>query len=194
MTARILIVDDHQIVRERLKSLVETHEGWEVCGEAADGREALAKSLELSPDLLIIDLAMPVVDGIKAAREISKALPAMPILMHTQHKTTETVVQARKVGIRRVVTKGEPAETLLQAIEELLLEARSQAIASRREAPELTKGQISALPPSADIPPETTEEVSASIQEVSAISEAVPSVVEPAAVESPKIEEKDSPE
>lgn len=125
MAARILIVDDHQVVRERLRALLEAHEGWEVCGEAADGREALAKSLELLPDLLIIDLVMPIVDGFEAARKISKALPAMPILMHTQHKTTETNVQARKVGIRRVVIKGEPAETLLRAIEELLLETQT---------------------------------------------------------------------
>jgi DNA-binding NarL/FixJ family response regulator len=193
LTARILIADDHRIVREQLRSLLEAHEGWEVCGEAADGREALAKSLELRPDLLIIDLVMPMMDGFQAAREISKALPAMPILMHTQQKTTETIVQARKAGVRKVVIKGEPAENLLQAIEELLLEAHTQGTTSRKETQEMTDGQISALPPSSELRTGAAGEAHTRVPELSAMSEAAPSAPG-AATESPKIEEKDNPQ
>jgi DNA-binding NarL/FixJ family response regulator len=123
LPARILIADDHKIVRERLRSLLETHSDWQVCGEARDGREAVAKALELRPDLVIIDLAMPVMDGFEASKEISAALPKIPIVMHTQHDNAETRLQAKKVGVRKVVVKGEPAEALLQAVEELLAEA-----------------------------------------------------------------------
>jgi DNA-binding NarL/FixJ family response regulator len=127
MTSRILIIDDHAVVRKMLKLLIETHAGWEVCGEAGNGLEALAKVTELKPDLVIMDLAMPVMDGIRASREISAEMPTVPILMHTLHYSPELELAAKKVGVRRVVAKAQAGEELLNAIEALLDEAGKTA-------------------------------------------------------------------
>lgn len=121
MSTRILIADDHVVIRKMLKALVETHEGWEVCGEAENGRDAVTKAQELKPDLMIMDMAMPVMDGIRASRELTKAMPTVPILMHTLHYSAELEAEARKAGIRRVVAKVDSGEELLNAIEGLLL-------------------------------------------------------------------------
>jgi DNA-binding NarL/FixJ family response regulator len=107
-------------VRKRLKDLLENNGEWKICGEAGDGREGVALALRLLPDLVIIDLAMPIMDGFQASKEISAALPMMPILMHTQHDTKETRMEASRAGIRKVVIKGQSDEILLQAVEELL--------------------------------------------------------------------------
>lgn len=120
MSTRILIADDHVVIRRMLRALVETHEGWEVCGEAANGRDAVTKALELKPDLMIMDMAMPVMDGIRASRELSKTMPAVPILMHTLHYSLELEVEAKKAGIRQVVAKVDSGEQLLNAIEALV--------------------------------------------------------------------------
>lgn len=120
MPWRILIVDDHAIVRRMLKVLVETHAGWEVCAEAENGQEALAKLEQYKPDLVIMDMAMPVKDGLTASREISAAMPSLPILMHTLHYSPELELEAKKSGVRKVVPKAESGDGLLDAIAELL--------------------------------------------------------------------------
>ncbi|PYU37223.1 MAG: hypothetical protein DMG53_28720 [Acidobacteria bacterium] len=78
MAIRILIADDHELERQGLRSLLESHEGWEVCGDAEDGDEAVAQAAALSPDAIILDLAMPRMDGLEAARHIRKAAPTVP--------------------------------------------------------------------------------------------------------------------
>ena len=80
MPFRFLIVDDNAVIRRALRVLVEGYADWQVCGEGENGFEAVAKAGELNPDLIIMDLAMPMMDGISAAREISKTSPALPIL------------------------------------------------------------------------------------------------------------------
>jgi DNA-binding NarL/FixJ family response regulator len=127
MSIRILITDDHAAVRQMLKLLVETHPGWEVCGEAENGREAVAKARELKPDLIIMDMAMPVMDGIRASREISTGMPNVPILMHTLHHSPQLVLEAKRVGVRRVVAKAEGGNQLLAAIGALLGENNNAA-------------------------------------------------------------------
>jgi DNA-binding NarL/FixJ family response regulator len=117
---QILIVDDHAIVRRMLKVLVETHAGWEVCAEAENGQDALAKIAQQKPDLVIMDMAMPVKDGLTASREISAAMPDVPILMHTLHYSPELELEAKKSGVRKVVPKAESGDGLLHAIAELL--------------------------------------------------------------------------
>lgn len=124
---RILIADDHPAIRKVLRALIESHGEWQVCGEASNGFEAMAKAAELKPDLIILDLAMPVVDGIRAAREISSALPGLPILMHTMHGSPAVNLEAKKAGVTRVVSKGESGENLIGAIEELLKARQSRA-------------------------------------------------------------------
>ena len=120
MPSRLLIADDHSTVRTLLRILLESHEGWQVCAEVENGLEAVAKAAELKPDLIILDLAMPHMDGLRAAREISAALPNVPILMHTMHNSSELELEAKKAGIRKVVNKTGSGDELFAAIEELL--------------------------------------------------------------------------
>lgn len=113
-----------------LRALLETHEGWQVCGEAENGLEAVAKAKELQPDLVILDLAMPVMDGLRATREIAAILPTVPILIHTLHNAPGVELEARKAGARKIINKTEEADELLRSIEETLDGAREQKIAS----------------------------------------------------------------
>jgi DNA-binding NarL/FixJ family response regulator len=117
---RILIADDHAAMRGVLRALIESHVDWQVCGEAGDGFEAVAKAEELKPDLVILDLAMPIMDGVRAAREISNAAPDMPILMHTMYGSSIVELEAKKAGVSMVVNKGENGGKLLTVIEDLL--------------------------------------------------------------------------
>jgi DNA-binding NarL/FixJ family response regulator len=114
--ARILIADDHESMRIALRATVKLHPHWEICGEATDGREAVAKAAELKPDLIVLDFKMPLVNGIKASSEIGMNMPT-PIVMYTFYKTPELEVAAKLVGIRRVVGKEEGAKHLVNAIE-----------------------------------------------------------------------------
>ena len=84
---RLFIADDHAVVRAGLRSLLESHKGWEVCGEASDGREALEKAIKLKPDILILDIGMPLLNGVDVARRIHKALPNSEILILTMHES-----------------------------------------------------------------------------------------------------------
>ena len=129
MGHRILIADDHPAIRKVLRALIESHGGWEVCGEAENGFAALGKVTELKPDLVILDLAMPVMDGIRAAREISSVMPELPILMHTMHGSPAVNLEAKKAGVTKVIGKGESGENLVGAIEELLKMASARSTA-----------------------------------------------------------------
>jgi DNA-binding NarL/FixJ family response regulator len=127
--ARILIADDHESMRIALRITVKLHPQWEVCGEATDGREVVAKTMELRPDLVILDFKMPIANGIKASSEISISMPNIPILMYTLYKTPELEVAAKLVGIRQVVGKEDGAKHLVSAIEtELVPEKFSRSV------------------------------------------------------------------
>lgn len=115
---RILIADDHESVLRHLRSLL-TKAGWEICGDAVDGNEAVAKAIELRPDVIILDLVMPRMNGLKAAQAIRTVLPTLPIVINTLYRTAQVEVEANKHGIRRVVDKGNPG-ALISAVEELL--------------------------------------------------------------------------
>jgi CheY-like chemotaxis protein len=120
MSARILIADDSSSVRTLLKKLLESHSNlWTVCAEAANGLEAVQKAVELKPDLAIIDLQMPVMDGLSASARIAKSLPKIPILMNTIHKSDYVDSEAKHAGVREVISKAEPG-ALLKAVEALL--------------------------------------------------------------------------
>jgi DNA-binding NarL/FixJ family response regulator len=122
MAIRFLIADDHAMVRKMLALVVQTHPGWEVCGEAENGQEAVNKAAELMPDLIIMDMAMPVLDGMRAAREILAANPLVPIVMHTLHSSPPLALEAKKAGVRSLVAKTEAGNELLSAIEAALAE------------------------------------------------------------------------
>ena len=130
--SRILIADGSDIVRKMLKLLVESREGWIVCGEAVDGNEAVAKARELKPDVVILDLAMSGQNGLFVSREILKTLPTAAILLHTVNNIPAVVAEAKKYGIRRVIGKGEDGERLLNAIQEEL-DARPRGLAALLE-------------------------------------------------------------
>jgi DNA-binding NarL/FixJ family response regulator len=103
-----------------LKTLLETHAGWQVCAEAANGLEAAQKAAELKPDIIILDLAMPEMDGLHAAREILSNSPAVPILLHTNHAFSSLAQEAKKNGIREVLNKSASEQELITAVESLL--------------------------------------------------------------------------
>ena len=107
MATRILIADDSPIVRQCLGRLLSGHTDWEVCGEATDGEDAVCKTQELDPDLVILDFLMPRKNGIDAAREIAKLSPKTPILLCTICLTPELVDLARGSGIVGTLPKGE---------------------------------------------------------------------------------------
>ena len=120
MATRILIADDHEMMRAVLRNLINSHGGWEVCAEAKNGSEAVVQATDLHPDLIILDLAMPVMDGIRAAREISKRDPKARMIMFTLHASPEVEEQARRVGVKCVVSKAKNGSRLVLAIEETL--------------------------------------------------------------------------
>jgi two-component system, NarL family, response regulator NreC len=113
---RILIVDDHEALRAGVRSVLEGR-GLEVCGEAADGQEALAKALQLRPDLVILDITMPVLDGFSAAREIHKLLPGVGILLLSMHESASMVNVAKSSGARGYVAKSEGIARILKAVD-----------------------------------------------------------------------------
>lgn len=105
MVVRILIVDDSSIFREGLRTMLETHAEWEVCGEAVDGIEAVKKTRLLTPHLVVMDLSMPYMTGIEAAYEIFKEFPDLPIFLLTLYLTHQLVEEARNTGIRATLSK-----------------------------------------------------------------------------------------
>jgi DNA-binding NarL/FixJ family response regulator len=102
---RILIADDNAMVRRGLRHLIESDASWQVCGEARNGREAVDRTRELHPDVLILDLAMPEMNGFEAARELSRLLPRVRILLCTVQLSSNIVTEAKKAGIPGAVSK-----------------------------------------------------------------------------------------
>jgi len=118
MPNRILIVEDHPLVRAALHQVLQ-NEGFEDIHEAGNGQEAISRAAQIRPDLIILDLAMPLVDGFKTAREIGGILPGVPILMHTLYWSPRVEMEALKVGVRKTVAKSD-SNVLITAVRELL--------------------------------------------------------------------------
>jgi DNA-binding NarL/FixJ family response regulator len=116
---RLLIADDHAVVRAGLRALLESRKGWEVCAEAADGREAVEKAAKFKPDVIILVIGMPLLNGVEAARRIHKALPQSEILILTMHESDELVQQVVEAGARGYILKDEADRVLHAAIEAL---------------------------------------------------------------------------
>jgi two-component system response regulator NreC len=123
---RILIADDRESMRTAIRALIKMRPDWQICGEANDGREVVAKAAELQPDLVVLDFKMPVANGIKAGSEISRSMPAIPIVMYTLYVTPEIEVAAKLVGIRQVIGKEDGGKCLLSAIDTELLATDSR--------------------------------------------------------------------
>ena len=118
---RLLIVDDNERVRRHLKGLLNSDPSFLVCGEAASGKEAVLQAQELTPDVIILDLAMPGMDGITAAREMSRTLPGLAIFMYTLHASRQLEIEAKNAGISHVVPKPDTSQliTLLREFSQL---------------------------------------------------------------------------
>lgn len=117
MVHTVLIVDDNNLVRRFLRSWLEQHSEWSVCGEAENGKIAIARVEELHPDIVLMDLQMPVMNGLEAARQISFVAPATAMVMFTMHSSEQLLREARAAGIREVVSKSDLlGEHLLSAL------------------------------------------------------------------------------
>ncbi len=114
---KVLVVDDHALVREGVRALIESQEGIEVVGEAENGKEALKKTLELLPDVVVMDLGMPVMNGIEATRQIVKTLPKTRVLALTMHADEKYVFQTLKAGASGYILKTCTASELAEAIQ-----------------------------------------------------------------------------
>jgi DNA-binding NarL/FixJ family response regulator len=114
---RILIADDHEIVRKGLRSLMESHTGWEVCGEAVDGWDAIRKVEELKPDLVALDIGMPNLNGLEAARQMLRNNMRTKILFLTVYETEQAAKTAVQIGAKGLILKSDAARELVSAVE-----------------------------------------------------------------------------
>lgn len=113
---RILVVDDHEIVRSLLRHLLEAEEGWEVCGEAADGDEAVQRSQVLHPDVIVMDAVMPRCNGFDATREIVRTTPEVGVVITTLYEYPEILRQAQRAGALGCVGKSKTTRLLIPAV------------------------------------------------------------------------------
>jgi DNA-binding NarL/FixJ family response regulator len=120
ISLRILIADDHETVRKGVCSILASRKDLEVCGEAANGKEAVEKACELKPDLVIMDITMPVLDGFAAAKRIRKLLPDIPILFLSMHDAQQWIEEAKAIGVQGFVSKNDIAGVLLTAVDIVL--------------------------------------------------------------------------
>jgi DNA-binding NarL/FixJ family response regulator len=120
MSARILIADDHEVVRQGIRTILSAKHDWEICGEAVNGQEAVKLANELKPDAIIMDITMPVMSGLEAARQLSKSKDAPPILIFTMHESRSLADSVQDTGARGFVFKSRAARDLIQALETLL--------------------------------------------------------------------------
>ena len=116
---RILIADDHEMVRRGLRATLAEQRGWEVCGEALTGRQAVALAERLRPDVVIMDLTMPELNGLEATRQIRRALPRVEVLVLTMHDSEHLVHEVLTAGARGYVLKNDAGRVLVQAVEAL---------------------------------------------------------------------------
>ena len=114
---RILVVDDHDVVTRGVAAILSSRKDIEVCDHAFDGKQGVEMARELNPDLIIMDITMPVLDGFGAAKQIRSFLPKVPILFLSMHNGAQLVHQAKAVGAQGFVRKDHASATLLQAVD-----------------------------------------------------------------------------
>lgn len=116
---RILVVDDSQLMRRCLRTLLEQQDAWKVCCEASNGLEAIEKARQAAPDLIVLDFQMPKMNGLDAAKEIRRQWPEVPILMVTLHMSPQLEDQAKRIGIRGACDKGD-IQCVVEGVDALL--------------------------------------------------------------------------
>src|ERR1700686_2290727 len=120
MPARILVVDDHEVVRQGIRTILSARPDWEICGEGVNGQEAIRLAAELRPDVIIMDITMPVMSGLEAAKELSKLRLPSRILIFTMHESKTLDASVRKAGAHGYVVKSRASRDLIEALERLL--------------------------------------------------------------------------
>lgn len=116
---RILIADDHEVARRGIRAVLESHPGWEVCGEAKDGRETVELAGRLNPDIILLDIGMPNLNGLEAARQILAISPDAAILILTMHDSDHVVREVLRAGARGFLLKSDAGRDLVAAVEAL---------------------------------------------------------------------------
>ncbi len=169
---KILIADDSEPMRRLHRQLAEQCAGWTICGEALNGRQAVQMAGALKPDLIILDLAMPELDGIHAAQQILKTTPTVPIVLYTLHDMPHIKVEAAKVGIREVVFKTADANDLVRVVKNLLNDLPPRPASIADVAPPLFTG-ATAEATHAAATPEAAEMVMSAATDTAAITEPV---------------------
>jgi DNA-binding NarL/FixJ family response regulator len=119
MKLRILVADDHEVVRRGLCTLLQAHEGWEICGEAVDGRDTVEKVKQLKPDIVILDVGMPNLNGLAATRQLIQYDPSLRIIVLTITDVDEVIREALDAGARGFVLKSDAARDLVSAVDAL---------------------------------------------------------------------------
>src|SRR6202158_321263 len=117
MKLRILIADDHEVVRRGLCTLLQSHEGWEICGEAKDGRETVEKAKQVKPDVVILDVGMPNLNGLAATRQLLQENPQQKVIVLTITDSDQVIREALDAGARGFVLKSDAARDLVTAVE-----------------------------------------------------------------------------
>ena len=120
MPVRILVADDHEVVRQGIRTILSARPDWEICGEAVNGQEAVNLAEDLRPDAIIMDITMPVMSGLEAARKITKNKTSAPILIFTMHESRSLADSVKETGARGFVFKSRAAHDLIRALEILL--------------------------------------------------------------------------
>jgi DNA-binding NarL/FixJ family response regulator len=115
-----MVVDDNPAIRRALKNILEFNHDWEVCGEAVDGRDGVEKAKQLSPDLIVLDLSMPIMNGLEAARVLHQIMPQVPLILCSLHTDQVLQKEAHAVGVATVFSKAENMHTLINKARELL--------------------------------------------------------------------------
>ena len=118
-TLRILIADDHEVMRDGTRALIERQPGWEVCGIAGTGREAVAQAIRLQPNIVIMDMSMPDLNGLDAAVQIKRRLPRTEVIMFTAHESDELIREVFEAGVKSFIFKSEAYHFLVDAIQSL---------------------------------------------------------------------------
>ena len=116
---RILLADDHMVVRRGLRALLETRADFSVCAEASDGQEAVKLAQQHSPDVVVIDISLPILNGIDATRQIRKSVPEVEVLVFTMHDSEDTIQDVLHAGARGYLLKSEADDQLIHAVEAL---------------------------------------------------------------------------
>jgi DNA-binding NarL/FixJ family response regulator len=115
-----MVVDDNPAIRRALKNILEFNDGWEVCGEAVDGRDGIEKAQRLNPDLIVLDASMPVMNGLEAARVLHQIMPQVPLILCSLHTDDVLRKEAINAGVNAVISKAQNIQTLIHRAQELL--------------------------------------------------------------------------